>query len=175
MIPREVPALPKGHVPRKAILDGIKRSLFALGPSSEGEAGGMAQPGTAVGRDEAALLVQGMGGRGKTVVASSVARDPEVGARFDVICFVGVGQYADLRELQRSLHFQLVQSVMETSLRGEEAFAALQTAAAGRNLLLLVDDAWRVEQVRLLKVFLQHCSAPKIGGGHFGLKVGCPK
>ena len=39
---------------------------------------------------------------------------------------------------------------METSLREEEAFAALQTAAAGRNLLLLVDDAWRLEQVRLL-------------------------
>ena len=28
-IPREVPALPKGHVPRKAILDGIKRMLFS--------------------------------------------------------------------------------------------------------------------------------------------------
>merc|ERR1719456_1675235 len=54
-IPREVPALPKGHVPRKAILDGIKRSLFAL----SGDRG--------AGLEGATLLVQGMGGSGKTV------------------------------------------------------------------------------------------------------------
>ena len=119
--------MPKGHVPRKAILDGIKRSLFALGLESAEEDGakgrglGMEPGPAAVGRDEATLLVQGMGGSGKTVAASSVARNAEVGARFGVICFVGVGQDADLRELQRSLHFQLVQSVMETSLREEEA------------------------------------------------------
>ena len=89
LIPREVPVLPKGYVPRKAILDGIKRNLFSL--QAEGAA-----------RESATLLVQGMGGSGKTVVASSIARDSEVGAKFDLVCFVGVGQDADLRELQRS-------------------------------------------------------------------------
>ena len=34
-IPREVPALPKGHLPRKAILEGIKRRLFALAAKDE--------------------------------------------------------------------------------------------------------------------------------------------
>ena len=57
-IPREVPALPKGHVPRKAILDGIKRMLFSLTPSENDAA-----------LENAMLLVQGMGGAGKTVVA----------------------------------------------------------------------------------------------------------
>ena len=38
-----------------------------------------------------------MGGSGKTVVASSIARDLEVGNRFSTICFVGVGQDADGR------------------------------------------------------------------------------
>ena len=96
------------------------------------------------------MTLLSMGGSGKTVVASSVARDPEVTARFASICFVGVGQDADLRELQRSIHFQLVQSVMDPSLREEEAFATLQDAAAGRNLLILIDDAWQLDQVRRL-------------------------
>ena len=74
------------------------------------------------------ITLIGYRGSGKTVVASSIARDADVGARFSTICFVGIGQDADLRELQRSLHIQLVQSVLDPSLREEEAFAALQAA-----------------------------------------------
>ena len=84
------------HVPRKAILDGIKRALFALSSSSgekageddggaKSEAASSGPDTTVVGCEGATLLVQGMGGSGKTVVASSLARDPEVGARFDTI------------------------------------------------------------------------------------------
>ena len=89
-IPSEVPALPKGHVPRKSILGSIKRSLFALLP-----------PGENATLEGATLLVQGMGGSGKTVIASSIARDLEVATRFRAICFVGVGQDADLVELRQ--------------------------------------------------------------------------
>ncbi len=38
-----------------------------------------------------------MGGSGKTVVASSIAHDSEVGAKFGTICFAGVGQDSDGR------------------------------------------------------------------------------
>ena len=101
VIPREVPSLPRGHVPRKAIIAGIKRELVNLS--------------TELGvRESAVLLVQGMGGSGKTVVATGIARDPEIGQQFDTICFVGVGQDADLRELQRSLHYQLTYLRIET-------------------------------------------------------------
>ena len=47
---------------RKAVLDGIKRALFAL-PTEDGVL------------ESSTLLVQGMGGSGKTVIASSIARD----------------------------------------------------------------------------------------------------
>ena len=60
-IPREVPALPKGYVPRKAILEGIKKMLFSLTNKENSNA-----------LENAMLLVQGMGGAGKTVVATSI-------------------------------------------------------------------------------------------------------
>jgi len=85
LIPREVPSLPKGNMPRKAIIDGIKNALFK---ASSTEGGGR----KASVREGATLLVQGMGGSGKTVVASSIARDSEIGVRFAKICFAGVGQ-----------------------------------------------------------------------------------
>ena len=45
----------------------------------------------------------------------------------------------DLRELQRSLHFQLQRGSLDPSLRQEEeVFAALQAAATGRNVLLIL-------------------------------------
>ena len=139
LIPREVPVLPKGYVPRKAILDGIKRNLFSLGGAGSAAEGGGSSAAAAGAREGATLLVQGMGGSGKTVVASSIARDSEVGAKFDLVCFVGVGQDADLRELQRSLHFQLQRTTLDPSLREEEeVFAALQAAAADRTVLLVI-------------------------------------
>ena len=52
-----------------------------------------------------------------------------VGARFDVICFVGLGQDADIRELQRSIHFQLTGTALPANLKEEsEVFVALQEA-----------------------------------------------
>ena len=136
-IPREVPSLPKGHVPRKAILDGIKKALFALSSSTSSTGNGD------LSCEGATLLVQGMGGSGKTVVASGIARDSEIRGRFATICFVGVGQDADIRELQRTIHLQLQRSPMDPSLREDEVFPTLQAAARGRTVLLIVDDAWR--------------------------------
>ena len=64
------------------------------------------------------------------MVASSVARDPEVCARFDRICFAGVGQDGHLQDLQKSLYFQLTNSALPGNLVEEsEVFAALQAAA----------------------------------------------
>ena len=138
LVPREVPSLPKGNMPRRAVLNGIKKALFR---DREAEGNNY----TAGLREGATLLVQGMGGSGKTVVASSIARDSEVGLRFSRICFAGVGQDGDLRDLHKSLYFQLTNTVLPASLREtSEVFAALQEAAVGQNVLLVIDDAWKV-------------------------------
>ena len=91
--------------------------------------------------ESATVLVQGMGGSGKTVVAVGIARDPEVGAWFQTIAFAGVGQDGDLKELQRSLFFQITGQQLDASLREDSAiFTALQAAAEERTLLLIVDQ-----------------------------------
>ncbi len=47
-----------------------------------------------------------------------------------------------VRDLQRSLYFQLTSSPLPASLREDsEVFAALQGAAVDQAVLLLVDDA----------------------------------
>ena len=55
---------------------------------------------------------------------------------------MGVGQDGDVRDLHKSLHFQLTNTALPASLREtSEIFAALQEAAVGQNLLLVIDDA----------------------------------
>ena len=40
---------------------------------------------------------------------------------------------------------------MDPALReGDQVFAALQTAAAGKRVLLVIDDAWQLDQVQQL-------------------------
>ena len=58
LVPREVPSLPKGNMPRRAILNGIKKALFR-DRDAESNSAGL--------REGATLVVQGMGGSGKTV------------------------------------------------------------------------------------------------------------
>ena len=59
------------------------------------------------------ITVVGMGGSGKTVVASAICYDKAVRAHFSQICFVAVGQPANggsqLRDLQSQLHLQVLQ------------------------------------------------------------------
>ena len=63
----------------------------------------------------------------------------------------GVGQDGDVRELQRSLHMQLVGAPLDPTLReDDQVFAALQTAATGKCVLLVIDDAWQLDQVQQL-------------------------
>merc|ERR550514_1312605 len=68
-----------------------------------------------------------------------------------MICFAGVGQDGDLRDLQKSLYFQLTNSQLPANLRGEsEVFAALQAAAVDKSVVCVIDDAWQLDQVQLL-------------------------
>ncbi len=102
--------------------------------------------GASSSRNGATLLVQGMGGSGKTVIACGLAHDAEVGTRFALICFAGIGQDGNLRDLQRSLHLQIAGAPLDSSLQDDaEIFAALQAAAVDKNLLLLIDDAWSLD------------------------------
>ncbi len=124
-LPPEVPPLPKGYVMREALTGGIKAKLLQ-----------QEQDGAAVVSPSAPIVsVHGMGGSGKTVVASALCNDVELRSTFDRVCFVAVGQTPEMAELRKSLYRQLVGRPLDASLLGDEAliFQALEEAVRVRN------------------------------------------
>ena len=97
------------------------------------------------------------------MAATAVARDVAVGALFERICFVGVGQNPDFRELQRSLHQQLTEGGrLDPGIREEqEVLKVLREVALRRSVLLLLDDAWTAAQLRPLSC-LDPCTSSRI-------------
>ena len=95
-LPADVPALPKGYVVRDAILTGIKGQIMhVMGPNVD-------DPKAAP-----VVAAQGMGGSGKTVIASALCNDPDVRRFFDKVCFVALGQTPDIRALQMVVYRQV--------------------------------------------------------------------
>ena len=137
LLPPEVPILPKGYVVRDGLLRGIKGQLLHTeqDPSSAAQI----------------VAAFGMGGSGKTVIASALCNDLEVRHFYERICFVAVGQCPDLRALQAILYRQLAGKPLDAGLTDSNViFDALQAAAAGCRCLLVIDDAWELSQVRAL-------------------------
>jgi hypothetical protein len=91
----------------------------------------------------------------QTVVAAAVCHDKQIQAYFDFICFVGVGQSSDggaiIRDLQASLHVQLTGKPLDVSLTDERTILqVLSDASKATNVLLVIDDAWEINQVKAL-------------------------
>ena len=86
-----------------------------------------------------------MGGSGKTVTAAALVFDKSVRARFDVIAFLPFGQAPVLRDLQKTMHFQLVNKTLDGSLNGDEVLIALRMACKDSKVLLVLDDVWTKE------------------------------
>ena len=80
-----------------------------------------------------------MGGSGKTVAVVSLARDSEVRAMFELVCYVPLGMKPDVHDLQRSLYVQLCGRAMDAATAADPSVAsqALQRAAKGRAVLLV--------------------------------------
>lgn len=129
-LPRQVPKLPDAHSPRAEALEKLVGRLTGTEAMS-------------------VVVARGMGGIGKTVIAAAVVRDPRVLSAFDRIGWVSVGQKPIVAELQKSLLQQLGASV-PASVDEHTLLEALQAAASGMRLLLVVDDPWRPEQLEML-------------------------
>lgn len=95
--------------------------------------------------------LQGMGGIGKSVLASAVAHRPEVRRAFpDGIFWITLGQKPQLAELQRWLARELGGEALSPDERsGKEC---LRTLLAGRKALLVLDDVWRREHAEAFNV-----------------------
>ena len=147
-IPRALPALPNGFVVRDAIIKGIKSKLFPDGVRNA------AAGGNSTSNSVASLAIVGMGGSGKTVIASAVARDTEVRSHFEIICYVAMGQAPVIHDLQASIYFQLTRRHVDASVAADDdaLWEALREAAAGKCVMLIVDDAWDKSHVKAFSV-----------------------
>ena len=130
-----VPDLPPHYLPREEVLSGLKQKLL----------GGSADVG--ITGQSSAVGVQGMGGIGKTVLATALAHDPEIRKAFPVgIYWLAVGQMPSLLSLQGQLFRQLTgsQQAFTTEQEGKDA---LRDVLEGRQALLVLDDVWSVDHV----------------------------
>jgi hypothetical protein len=135
-----VPDLPPHYLPREADLAGLKQKLLAGGANV-----GITGQSSAVG-------LQGMGGIGKSVLATALARDSEVRQAFpDGIYWLTIGQKPDVLALQKQFLRQLTGS-KETVITEREAKDALREALEGRSALVVVDDAWTIDHADAFSV-----------------------
>ncbi|MDQ1538472.1 MAG: hypothetical protein QOE58_2865, partial [Actinomycetota bacterium] len=116
----DVPALPARFVARPDVFDAIRNGVLL---------------------HETVALV-GMGGAGKTILATAIARDQEVQVAFpDGIAWVSAGQQASPKHLQELLA-ELLSGQAASFSSIESGRNRLAELLAGRACLLVVDDIW---------------------------------
>jgi hypothetical protein len=128
-----VPDLPPHFLLRPDNLEALKDAVLA----------GLTKPVALTGAGKFGL--QGMGGIGKTVLATALAHDLEVRQAFpDGVYWLTIGQKPNLLELQNQLLRQLTGSKQILTTE-QEAKDALREALEGRRALVVMDDAWTID------------------------------
>ena len=158
-VPSEVPDLPKGYLVRDTILDGIKALVIPPTKTESTAPAGELQEQPA---QSSVVTVIGMGGSGKTVVAAALVFDPTVSSRFDVIVFLPFGQAPVLRDLQKTMLYQLVKKNLDAGLSGDEVIVALADAAKGKKVLCVLDDVWTKEAFQPFSRLLDSTTASRL-------------
>ncbi|WP_052890813.1 tetratricopeptide repeat protein [Thermogemmatispora carboxidivorans] len=105
--------------------------------------------------------LNGLPGVGKTSLAVALAHDPEVRAYFkDGILWAALGPRPNMTGLLSRWGALLGLPATEVAgLTSLEAWArALRTAIGPRRMLLVIDDAWRIEEALALKVGGSQCA-----------------
>jgi tetratricopeptide (TPR) repeat protein/transcriptional regulator with XRE-family HTH domain len=109
----------------------------------------------------ALTALNGLPGVGKTALAIELAHDHEIRAHFrDGILWAALGPEPNILGLLSRWGAMLdISSTEMASLSTGEAWAiALRRAIGTRSMLLVIDDAWRVEDALTLKVGGPNCS-----------------
>ena len=82
-----------------------------------------------------------MGGSGKTVIATALVSDPAVLAfRGGVLSAVWANPI--VQDLQKMMHFHMLDKPLDVGLSQDEAINALKNGAKGRQVLCVLDDVW---------------------------------
>lgn len=129
---------------RDQMLIGLKRQLFA----------GHTQ-------NVALFALNGLPGVGKTALAIALAHDKEVQKHFsDGILWVGLGKQPDIGAHLTSwgMALDISPSDMAKFSTTEQQVRAIYTAIGRRRMLLVIDDAWDINQALIFKLGGQNCA-----------------
>ncbi|KAI9129470.1 hypothetical protein ON05_034655 (plasmid) [Acaryochloris sp. CCMEE 5410] len=136
-----VPELPPHFLPRPQTLKALRERVL----------NNLAQPVVMTGHQQR-IGVQGMGGIGKSVLATALAYDPQVQAAFpDGIYWLTVGIEPNLLAQQTDLAEALCgeRQVFKDINEGKNR---LQSLWQGRQSLLILDDVWRIPDAEVFNV-----------------------
>jgi tetratricopeptide (TPR) repeat protein/transcriptional regulator with XRE-family HTH domain len=113
------------------------------------------------GGNVALTALNGLPGVGKTTLSITLAHDPELRAHFkDGILWAGLGPEANMQShLSRWGTLLGLSSSEMSTLSSTEAWAvALRRTIGSRTMLLVIDDAWKLEDALALKVGGPNCA-----------------
>ena len=137
------PPLPYYYVPRPEHSDAVKASLLATGENATGTL--------------AVSTIYGLGGIGKSVLATAIAHDPAVQEHFqDGVLWVTLGQEPDLLS-KLSVWLQALGDYKSKPTSIDSAVLQLRLLLQEKRMLLVIDDVWETEHAEPFRVGGQHC------------------
>ncbi|MFP4123008.1 MAG: NB-ARC domain-containing protein [Coleofasciculus sp.] len=141
--PFQAPPLPPNFVERSQPRRDVKKLLLETGETT---------PGTLV-----VSAIYGLGGIGKSVLATALAHDPDIHQRFsDGILWVTLGQQPDILSLL-SGWIQALGDYNYKPTTPQAASTHLRTLLYDKRSLLVVDDAWKSEDIEPFQVGGSNC------------------
>ena len=143
-IPLQMPPKPKNLVPRPEHSEALKRRLIQ---ETETESGTLV-----------VSAIYGLGGIGKSVLATVVAHDPDVQAHFgDGILWITLGQNPDIQKCLGAW-IQALKDFDYKPTTVEAASNHLRTLLYDKRMLLVVDDVWESDHLDPFRVGGKNCS-----------------
>lgn len=109
----------------------------------------------------ALTALNGLPGVGKTALSITLAHDPEIREHFrDGILWAGLGPHPNISGMLSRWGTLLgVSANTTTAISSDEEWAKTLRAAIGtRSMLLVIDDAWKVEEALAMKVGGLNCA-----------------
>eukprot|EP01043_Picozoa_sp_COSAG02_P047011 COSAG02_NODE_4462_length_5335_cov_42.590718_2_plen_495_part_00 len=173
-IPAEVPPL---SVSLRPTPDMLRLKQMLIGHDGTASSNGK----MAVTSQKSKVGALGMGGIGKTVTASWLARDVDIRTHFEVIVWVTLGQTPVLERMKALIHLQLTGDELAADTSPEQAKERITVAMRGVCVLLILDDCWEEEHEKALN-YVDTTTASKVLittrirglGGASQLELGLP-
>ena len=140
------PALPPNHVNRQTLLDEIATKLLQANIEPD--------------KYETTLTLTGTGGFGKTTTAMSLCHHPLIKKQFtDGFIFIDLGPQATdpSVKLSRFYHLLTGEDLKQGDISYVEQEMKQLTHAYYRNLLVIIDDVWHIEDAEPLVKAFSNC------------------